>query len=172
MMPSRTSTFNFWMRSRSRSTMRVWMVWVLCLCAWRGPLPVIHCHAVEALSTASEFGVNWQLAEHLAVCHAHEHDTDVDLGWHIHFVMPASGSTKGSHPSPVDRSVLAEVITHDAEGIPIDVPIYSIDSQLDFAGPFTQPSLSPTVPQLIPLATPRSRPGRVTPRIYYCVAQC
>lgn len=172
-MSSRSSTRNSWLRITSHASVRYWLAWVLCLCAWRGPLPVVHCHAIEALSGPIE--TNWQLAEHVAVCHASAHE-HIDLGWHLHFVMPASGSSKAPHSLPLDPPVLAEVITHDIKGdsTHIDAPLsnQSMGPMFDFAGPFAQPSLSPPMPKLIPLAPPRSRPTGVSPRIYYCVAQC
>lgn len=171
-MPARPANRNSWMRSCSHSRWRLWMAWVLCLCAWRGPLPVVHCHAVEALGQ-SESEPDWHLVEHLSVCHAEQHDAD-EMGWHVHFVLPLrGGGSKVPHPLPSDRPALAELITHDSQGR-MDAPVSNkaIDALADFVAPVYQPTFVPTAPKLIPLAPPRIRPSRVSPRIYFCVAQC
>lgn len=173
-MSSNLTTQKRWMRINSHSSLRFWMVWVLCFCAWRGPLPLVHCHTSQALSDVSE--PNWQLAGHLAACHASEPEHQHDLGWHLHFVMPSNSPLKVPNPSPLDDSLLAKVITHDLKGdadsAPAPVTNSSIRPNVEFAAPFLQPSLVPTAPKLIPLAPPRTRPARVSPRIYYCVVQC
>ncbi len=103
------------MRSCSHSSLRLWMVWLLCLCAWRGPVPVVHCHTIEALGLA-DVDANWQLAEHLSACHACADEGD-ETGWHVHFILPSpAGQSRVPHELPADRPVLSELITHDAEG--------------------------------------------------------
>ena len=155
--------------------MRMWIVCLLCVCAWRGPLPVVHCHAFETLSLSAEVEGNWQLAEHLMVCHAGQHEHGDMFGWHLHFVLPpAPHHGQAPHELPLDRSALSELIVHDVHDSRIDVQASSdsIDTLVDFVSPYNQPVFSSPVPRLIPLAPPRSRPSRVSPRIYYCVAQC
>lgn len=176
-MPTRPTSRNLWKRLNSLPAARHWLVWLLCLCAWRGPVPVVHCHHFELDPSATATESDWILAEHVAAWHADEYlhadqqSHGDDSGWHVHFVLPSSTD---DDKMPLDQPVLAELITHNVGGSSVDVPVssHSIDPLADFVGPFTQPSLSPTVPKLIPLAPPRSRPSRVSPRIYYCVVQC
>lgn len=172
-MLSRSHQRHFWMRSSSHAWRRWCMVWMLCLCAWRGPVPVVHCHALEVQGEADAQS-SWQLAQHMAICHAGEHDHASDSGWHVHFVVPSkSGDSQGQPELPLYIPVLAELMTHASDSC-VDAPVSSqtIDAMADFVGPFNQTALTPSTPKLIPLAPPRSRPSRVSPRIYYCVAQC
>ncbi len=116
---------------------------MLCLCAWRGPVPVVHCHDVELGGLAVEGYSDWALAEHVAACHAGE-PAHGEEGWHVHFVLPTSSD--GDLPSA--EPILAEMIVQDVEGQQVEVPVSSrsLDPLVDVMGPFTQPSLSPTVP--------------------------
>lgn len=136
-------------------------------------MPVVHCHAMEAQGVPAEGKSGWQLVQHIAVCHAGEHDHGHELGWHVHFVLPTPSNSHVPHESPLESSALAEFITHTTDSH-FDAPVSSQAANVlaDFVVPLNQPTLTPTAPKLIPLAPPRHRPNRVSPRIYYCVAQC
>ncbi len=159
---------------------RYWLVWVLCLCTWRGPVPVVHSHDLDAHALTENASSSWHLAEHLALCHSAESE---GTGWHLHFIWPKPAS--GADDSPVDpfswsaldatvsdRASLADFIAHPGDSRASEPPMTVDTGAQPVLGSPNEPALSPTIPKLIPLAPPRTRPSRVSPRIYYCVAQC
>lgn len=77
---------------RRTSVPRIWLCWLLCLSVWRGPIPVVHEHAIDVASLAN----NSQLAEHAIAYHSeslgHEglESTCSDhksTGLHFHFML-------------------------------------------------------------------------------------
>jgi hypothetical protein len=62
---------------------------MLCVCVWRGPIPVLHSHSLAI----ADLGVNESLAEHAVRFHA-DHLGEPELGFHFHFLMltPCEGS--------------------------------------------------------------------------------
>jgi hypothetical protein len=89
---------------RRTSVVRVCLCWLLCLSVWRGPIPVVHGHALDLISLAN----NSHLAEHALKYHAdslmHEQAgnksaNDEDSGLHIHFILldPWSDSLLADH---------------------------------------------------------------------------
>ncbi len=85
-MPSiHHKTYKF--SKRRASVLHVCLYWLLCVSVWRGPVPVVHEHALDLNSLAN----NCQLAEHAIVYHAdclgknclgHER-----TGLHVHFIL-------------------------------------------------------------------------------------
>ncbi len=69
-------------RKRRTSVLHVGLCWLLCLTAWRGPVPVVHEHALDLNSLAS----NCQLAEHAIAYHA-DCLGDEKTGLHVHFML-------------------------------------------------------------------------------------
>ena len=70
---------------RSQRRTSVWHVclcWLLCLSAWRGPVPVVHEHSLDLKSLAN----NSLLAEHVIAYHA-DSDGHEDTGLHFHFML-------------------------------------------------------------------------------------
>ncbi len=147
---------------------RFWLVCVLCLCAWRGPIPVAHCHA-EVISP--------QLMEHLLKHHGGDATAIESLReWHWHFVMPHptdrhEGETNdaGNMPvlcDPVLPTALEASVSSDADDGGSGGLLYSVMAAMVEANRLGQ------VPQLIPLAPPRAPSKRLSPQIVFCVARC
>ena len=63
-------------------TWRVCFCWILCLSAWRGPVPIVHEHGLDIQS----LGSNVRLAEHAIEYHS-DHLGDGEAGLHLHFVV-------------------------------------------------------------------------------------
>ena len=85
-MPSPNQT-NYRFTKRRTSVLHVCLCWLLGLSVWRGPVPVVHEHALDLNSLAN----NHHLAEHAikyhadcldAGCHGHE-----GTGLHVHFMF-------------------------------------------------------------------------------------
>lgn len=75
-----------------RSPSRVGLTWLLCLLAWRGPVPVVHSHSLDS----HELAANEYLAEHAVLYHSHDISRGIDHGrggWHLHFVLPGNPGT-------------------------------------------------------------------------------
>lgn len=72
---------------RRTSVLHVCLCWLLCLSVWRGPIPVVHEHALDVISLANDS----QLAEHAIAYHpdclGHERAGHRDSGLHFHFLM-------------------------------------------------------------------------------------
>ncbi len=70
-------------RSRtSSSAWRICLCWVLCLSVWRGPVPIVHQHALDVQT----LGNNVELAEHAIEFHASGLGGQ-STGLHLHLVM-------------------------------------------------------------------------------------
>lgn len=67
---------------------RVCFFVLLCLCVWRGPVPIIHEHALDLPSLSN----NSQLAVHAIAHHADELGTESG-GLHLHFILLSECST-------------------------------------------------------------------------------
>lgn len=63
-----------------RRSRRAWLSLVLCLACWRGPIPWVHEHALNAAAGP-------ELFEHLVREHGHDVD-DGHAHWHMHIVLP------------------------------------------------------------------------------------
>lgn len=88
-------------RIRSASFVAVLGRFLVALCLWNSPLPLLHAHAGEAQDQAT------QLAEHLRDCHWRESGQDCSC-WHIHLVL--WGQVQADHrdsesPPPQQRPV-------------------------------------------------------------------
>lgn len=62
---------------------RAWMCCLLCVCTWRGPIPIVHEHSLDLAA----LGGNSSLALHAFQFHADELGHG-ESDWHVHFVMP------------------------------------------------------------------------------------
>ncbi len=65
-----------------RQSCRWMMIVVACICVWRGPIPVLHCHSLALDTMAS----NPLLAGHAVHFHAEEVGQP-DSGLHLHFIL-------------------------------------------------------------------------------------
>jgi hypothetical protein len=68
---------------RRPTTLSQWLLcWVLCLAAWRGPVPMMHAHSLAADAISS----NPALVDHLARYHTHDEGTDEE-DFHFHWAL-------------------------------------------------------------------------------------
>lgn len=63
--------------------------WLLCLCLWNSPLPLLHAHEDVAADQSSS------LAQHLNQCHWRTRAEQCQC-WHLHLVL--WGQIQGDHP--------------------------------------------------------------------------
>jgi len=70
---------NVWLPAHGSRTAR-WLMVLLCLASWRGPIPIIHAHG-------SEEGADPQLEHHLLSFH-HGHLKQHFFAWHMHLLLP------------------------------------------------------------------------------------
>ncbi|MDX1930154.1 MAG: hypothetical protein SFV81_26740 [Pirellulaceae bacterium] len=89
---------------RPTSAGRVCLYWLLCVCVWRGPIPVVHDHSLDIAALAN----NSHLAEHALAYHAdclgHAHDDDSGLHFHFMLLDHSSGALLPSGASLADSS--------------------------------------------------------------------
>lgn len=71
--------------NRDGSLWQRFLLCTLCLCAWRGPLPIVHQHTFEIAALATSPA----LREHAVEYHAQQL-TCPPRGWHWHVVFPAN----------------------------------------------------------------------------------
>lgn len=155
------------------STTRLWFSCLLCLCAWRGPMPIVHCHSLQSQVLAGDV----HLAAHAASHHAHDIDHSSG-GWHIHFLFPANGSDDlpadddTAAPGPVCPTPLLE---HAGPGPGGDFgPSLASDSDsanAEVARPDCLAWLQLPDPRLAS-EPPDVVPKRVSPQARLCVARC
>ena len=149
-------------------TTRFWFSCLLCLCAWRGPMPILHNHSFQS----QELAANARLAAHLARHHAHDIDHGRG-GWHVHFIMPPNGSDD----VPPDDDTAAPSLAWPTALL--EQPSRSSNS--DFA-PAAAPPLDDcdaraherlaSVSEPIVQPPPDIIPKRISPQAWLCVARC
>lgn len=146
---------------------RVWLTWVLCLCAWRGPLPIVHHHSLES----QELAANLNLAVHAV--HHHSHDIGHGhSGWHVHFVWPSStaedaaGDEDRPPPSLAGACVLESSRSASAQESML-APLAL--GQLGVAAPLALTGLGSAAK---PLPRPEIKSKRISPHASLCVARC
>ena len=66
---------------------RTVLSWLLCICVWRGPIPVIHQHSLEITGEVLANCENVYLLRHILTYHSCG-ATKSTPGWHVHFLMP------------------------------------------------------------------------------------
>ena len=156
-------------RQRSAiGTTRFWFSCLLCLCAWRGPMPIVHNHSFQPQELAS----NVHLAAHLASHHAHDIDHGTG-GWHVHFVLPANGSDDvpsdedSAAPSLAWPTALQEQTVHASssdfaplEGSPLDAGQECTGQGIAYRA------------EAVPPAPPDVVLKRISPQAWLCIARC
>lgn len=88
-----------------------WIIVLLCLATWRGPIPLIHAHG-------SEQGADAQLERHLQSFH-HGHLKQRYFAWHLHLLLPWEKFDAGGSPQP--QEPVHDPLTHD--GVVLSVPL-------------------------------------------------
>lgn len=155
----------FLIRSDSRKY-RLWLTWVLCLCAWRGPIPIVHRHSLESQVLAA----NLDLAAHAV--HHHGHDIGHgDSGWHLHFVWPSGGDTPADEEHGAPTLAWPCVVDESARGLCAGefAPTQAFFSDMATAAPLTLASIGPTARRL---PRPEIKSKRISPQAALCVARC
>lgn len=168
-------------RTATPRTCPRWVVCLLCLLAWRGPIPVLHCHEMEHAQTI-------EVARHVALYHD---ATSQSAGWHLHFILPDSDSAPGSEPDADSSSTLAwpgmlpeltSAVSHQLASAPLMVTVTdgstnSLASSLvmfGFWGLGAQSWLAAPAPSSTCSRCASMFDGAcpISPRALLCVARC
>lgn len=166
-MASRITKRHFNSRSLPGSS-RFWLTCLLCLCAWRGPIPVVHSHSLQSHALAG----NMVLAAHAVAHHGHDIDHG-SSGWHVHFVMPAGDSHAPRSDDEPAAPALAwpSIQLDDSDHTLLSECTSTIVSDFDVAD---QESLERRLSDLNlrPPARPPVQIKRISPQAWLCVARC
>ena len=146
---------------------RFWLTCLLCLCAWRGPIPIVHTHSFESQVLAG----NVLLAVHAASHHAHDIDHGGG-GWHVHFVLPSSGSDDLPLGNDADSPNLAwpTALLEDCGDWSVCDVALEVATAWELADAQLvrwDVALNPA-----PLARPPIEPKRISPHAWLCIARC
>ncbi|MEZ6061771.1 MAG: hypothetical protein R3C19_15595 [Planctomycetaceae bacterium] len=113
--------------SRTPGTQRL-LCLLLCVCAWRGPVPIVHHH--ESLRNSAV-----RYARHIAAFHECPED-GCDNKWHWHLAMPdqpPNDDDEASWPEvPVDLTAAFAVVTAQSSGN-MAAPDLDMDDQISAA---------------------------------------
>lgn len=103
-----TSPILYW-RLQQGSRCTRWLIILLCIATWRGPIPLVHAHG-------SEKGADRSLAAHLHNFHQ-GHLKQSYFGLHLHLLLPWERFS----PTDGDQKQIPDPLTH--EGVVISAPV-------------------------------------------------
>jgi hypothetical protein len=162
------STYRFFIhRESSPRHFRFWLTWILCLCAWRGPMPIVHRHSLES----RELAANLNLAVHAVHHHSHAIGHG-ESGWHVHFVWPAASEDAPAGDDQAAPSLawpcVLEELGHGSCALEFS-PTQSLLAGLLVQSPV---SLACVTGPAKPLPQPEIESKRISPQAALCVARC